>query len=89
MPNQRKSQPDNSPEEEDVGDKLRKGVGNYAKYSGMAIQMGLIITAGVFGGRYLDDTLGTAPYLTVLLALVAIFLALYVSLKDFLTGPKK
>ena len=54
------------------------------KYSGMAIQMGVIILVGVYAGKWLDEHFQTTPYLTVALALFSIFAALYTSLKDLL-----
>ena len=60
---------------------------SYAKYSGMAFQMGIIILLGTLLGQWLDTKLQTAPYLTILLALFSIFAALYIALKDFLTPP--
>jgi len=69
----------------DKGDQLR----DYAKYSGMAIQMGLIILVGTFLGKKLDAYFNLErPYLTVLFALLSIFAALYLSLKDLFTGKK-
>jgi len=55
---------------------------SYAKYSGMAIQMGVTILLGTLLGQWLDEKWQTSPYLTVLLALFSIFAALYVALKD-------
>lgn len=55
---------------------------SYAKYSGMAIQMGITILLGTLLGQWLDEQLQTSPYLTVLLALFSIFAALYIALKD-------
>lgn len=81
MPN-----PDNSKEED--GKKAgspRKQVDAYLKYSGMAIQMGVIILIGTFAGQKLDACFQTErPYLTVLMALLSIFAALYLTLKDIL-----
>lgn len=54
------------------------------KYSGMAMQMGIIILVGVYAGKWLDEHFQTAPYLTVALALFSIFAALYSTLKDLL-----
>jgi uncharacterized membrane protein YfcA len=63
----------------------RKQVDAYLKYSGMAIQMGVIILIGTFAGQKLDAYFQTArPYLTVLMALLSIFVALYLTLKDIL-----
>ena len=54
------------------------------KYSGMAMQMGIIILVGVYAGQKLDEYLGTDPYLLVFMALLSIFAALYSTLKDLL-----
>ncbi|KAA3640004.1 MAG: hypothetical protein DWQ02_02725 [Bacteroidetes bacterium] len=55
------------------------------KYSGMGIQMGLIITIGAFAGQKLDAHYQTSkPYFTVALALFSTFAALYIVLKDFI-----
>lgn len=59
----------------------------YLKYSGMAIQMGIIILAGALAGQWLDGRFETErPYFTVLLSLLSIFAALYITLKDLFTG---
>ncbi len=56
---------------------------DYMKYSGMAIQMGVIILIGVWAGQKLDERFQTlTPWFTVALALFSIFAALYVVLKD-------
>ncbi len=61
----------------------------YMKYSGMAIQMGVIILIGAFIGKKLDVYFQTErPYLTSLFALIAIFAALYLSLKDLFANNK-
>lgn len=57
---------------------------NWLKYAGMAIQMAVTILVFVFGGISLDEWLGTAPWLTVVLSLAGVAAGLYVSLKDFL-----
>ena len=55
------------------------------KYSGMAIQMGGIILIGTLIGEKLDSYLAAElPYLTILFALLSIFAALYVTLKDLI-----
>ncbi len=54
------------------------------KYSGMAVQMIGILLAFVFAGQYLDQWLGTDPWLTLVMSLLGIGSALYVSLKDFI-----
>ncbi|HEY1040187.1 MAG TPA: AtpZ/AtpI family protein [Bacteroidia bacterium] len=62
---------------------------SYLKYTGMAFQMGAIITIGVLGGRKLDQWMGwKTPIFTLVLSLVSIVAAIYLSIKDFLK-PKK
>ncbi len=76
---QPESDPADEKQPEDRGDRLR----DYAKYSGMAFQMGLIILAGTFLGKKLDEYFQMErPYLTVFFALLSIFAALYLVLKD-------
>jgi F0F1-type ATP synthase assembly protein I len=62
----------------------RKGLESYARYSGMAIQMLVIILLGVFGGFKADQWLNTKPLLTVLLSLVAVVLAIYLVTRDLI-----
>ncbi|MEZ4990443.1 MAG: AtpZ/AtpI family protein [Saprospiraceae bacterium] len=73
-------------EEEDKKDEIRKTSQSYMKYSGMAIQMGVIILVGTYLGTWLDERFQTkTPWFTVGLALFSIFAALYVTLKDLFT----
>jgi hypothetical protein len=75
----------NDESEEPLKKELRPKVDAYLKYSGMAIQMGVVILLGTLAGQWLDGYFGTErPYLTVLLALLSIFAALYLTLKDIL-----
>ncbi len=62
---------------------------NYAKYSAIAIQMLVIIFLGVFGGYKLDVLLHTLPLFTLLLSLIAVFAAIYLSVKDLIRSRKK
>jgi F0F1-type ATP synthase assembly protein I len=73
--------PDKTPDQKD---QARKRVQDYMKYSGMAMQMGIIILLGVFAGKKLDEYFHTSPFLMVALALLSIFVALYSTLKDLL-----
>jgi hypothetical protein len=55
------------------------------KYGNLAIQMGLIIGIGAWGGKKLDEHYQTSePYYTIVLSLFAIVTALYLVLKDFI-----
>ncbi len=62
----------------------KQGLNQYAKYSGMAFQMGAIIFAGAFGGLKLDQWLKTKPVFTVVLSLAAVFLSIYFVTRDLL-----
>jgi len=65
--------------------KPKKELNSYVKYSGLAIQMGLIIAAGMFAGVKLDKLIGWKfPLFTLLLSLGSVVLAIYMAIKDFL-----
>ena len=58
---------------------------NYAKYSGLAFQMGIIIAVAVWGGVKLDSLTETnKPTFTIILSLLGVFTAIYVAVKDFI-----
>lgn len=83
MPANPKKLPPNADDDaEKRKDEIRKSANSYMKYSGLAIQMGIIILIGVYGGMKLDEHFGTDPILTATLALLSTFAALYFSLKD-------
>ncbi len=63
----------------------KKPTNSYLKYSGMAIQMGLIISLFSFGGYYLDTLLQTKPILIVVGSLSGVALSLYIFIKLALT----
>lgn len=67
-----------------------KPLNDYAKYSGLAVQMAVIIGGGCYGGVKLDEYFKNTetPIFTIVLSLVSIILAMYVVLKD-LIKPKK
>ncbi len=63
---------------------------NYARYTSMATQMIIIIVAGTFGGLQLDRLVKTGfPVFTVLLSLLSVILAIYISVKDLLKNDQK
>jgi hypothetical protein len=68
----------------------QKPLNSYAKYSGIGIQMILIIGGGCYGGFKLDEHFKNTetPVFTIILSLLSIGLAMYVVLKDFI-APKK
>ena len=58
------------------------GAKGYVKYSGMAIQMVIILLLFVYGGKWLDANVGDGGIMyTAICALVGIGLALYVPLR--------
>ena len=55
----------------------------YAKYSGLAIQMGVSIGVFTWLGTYLDETQNNSnPVWTIILSLLGIAVALYIPLKE-------
>jgi len=48
----------------------------------MALQMGIVIFAGVFGGYRLDLWLNLKPLFTVLFSLTSVFIAIYMVVRD-------
>ncbi len=65
--------------------KEKKQFPNYARYTGLGIQMLVIIGAGVFGGYYLDMWLNNGlPVFLILLSLFSVGIAIYTAIKDFI-----
>ena len=64
------------------GNSKKKAMQSYARYSGMAIQLGVTIAIGAFIGQKLDEWFGLdKPLLTALCALLATIGAIYVLIK--------
>ena len=58
---------------------------DYAKYSGLAFQMGAVIAVAVWSGVKLDELTGAnKPIFTITLSLLGVFTAIYVAIKDFI-----
>ena len=58
---------------------------SYAKYSGLAFQMGAIIAITVWGGVKLDELAeNEKPTFTIILSLFGVFTAIYIAIKDFI-----
>lgn len=69
--------------------KPQKPLNAYAKYSGLGVQMAVIIGGGSYGGHKLDQHYQNhTPVFTIVLSLLSIALAMYIVLKD-LMKPKK
>ena len=61
------------------------GLNAYAKYTGLGIQMVVIILACVWGGRELDKYLAfKTPVFTIVLSLLGVFAAIYTAVRDFI-----
>jgi F0F1-type ATP synthase assembly protein I len=58
---------------------------NYARYSGLALQMAVIIVTGVFGGYYLDIYLELKyPVFSVVFSLFSVIASIYIATKELL-----
>jgi hypothetical protein len=55
---------------------------DYTRFSGIAIQMGIIIAAGVIGGVKLDGKLNCSPLFTLIGSLGSIAISLYLVIKE-------
>lgn len=67
----------------------QKPLNAYAKYSGLGIQMAVIIGGGCYGGYKLDEYYhNQTPVFTIILSLASIAISMYLVLKDFI-NPKK
>jgi heme/copper-type cytochrome/quinol oxidase subunit 4 len=64
--------------------KNKASINVYMKYSGMGIQMAIIITVLSYAGVLLDAYLSTKPTFTVILSLAAVILAMYIFIKAVL-----
>ena len=70
-----------SPEKKPEND----GISNYARYTGLGIQMIIIILITVWGGIKLDELfLLETPVFTVILSLLGVAAAIYTAIKDFI-----
>lgn len=56
----------------------------YARYSGLAVQMGVMIFLGVWGGQRLDQRWETEPWLSVTGSLFGVGASLYLVIKELL-----
>lgn len=63
---------------------------NYIRFSGIGIQMGIIITAGALGGQWLDTKQeNNFPTWTLVLTLLAIFASLYLIIREVIKMGKE
>lgn len=74
-----------SSEQDNELQKNKERLNNYAKYSAMVFQMLAVIGLGVFGGIKMDEWLNTSfPVFTVIFSFLAVILAIYYAVKDFI-----
>jgi membrane protein DedA with SNARE-associated domain len=67
-----------------------KPLNNYVKFSGMAIQMGLTIAIGAWGGSKLDEKFNTkAQLFTIIFSLLAIAISLYIVIREVIKMQKE
>lgn len=65
------------------------GLEQYAKYTGIAFEMVAIILVAVWGGMKLDEKFNDdEPLFIIIFAILGVFIALYVVLKDFIQFKK-
>lgn len=63
----------------------KKPINDYARYSSLAIQMGVIIVVFVFAGQWLDKRFSLqTPWCTVFLSLAGVAVAIYLAIKDLI-----
>ena len=73
----------------DKDQKNKPQVKTYIRFSTIAIQMGIIITAGALGGQWLDEKQGNKfPVWTLVLTLFAIFASLYQIIREVIKMGK-
>lgn len=78
------------PQNKTESEKPSQRINQFAKYSALGIQMGVLIAAGALFGKYLDDkSTRDFPLWTIILSLSAIFASLYLVLKDVLSSNNK
>ena len=66
-------------------DSKKKPLNDYVKYGAMSFQMAAIVLLFTLGGMKIDQYFGTKfPVFTLVLLLISIFAALYLTLKDFI-----
>jgi F0F1-type ATP synthase assembly protein I len=72
-------------DQKNLKDLESKGFSSYAKYSGIVIQMGVIIFLTTWGGIKLDKIAGLkTPVFTIVLSLLGVFAAIWIAVKDFI-----
>lgn len=66
----------------------KKPLNQYAQYAGMGFTMAAVMLLMIWGGYKLDEHFDKKPVFTIILTLLSIPVALYLSLKDLLKKKK-
>jgi len=70
-------------------DSSKKKVSTYLKFTSIGLQMGVLVTAAAFGGRWLDEKQGNeTPIWTLVLILISIFASLYQIIREVIKMGK-
>ena len=69
--------------------KPSSSLNQYARFSGIAIQMGVIIGFSAWGGQKLDEHFNLSkPYLTIVCSLLGVAFALYLIIREVIKMGK-
>jgi hypothetical protein len=72
--------------DKNLKNKSQKGLNSYAKYSGVAFQMGIIIFAGTFGGIKLDKLVRFSfPVFTLVFSFLSVIIAMFIMIKELIS----
>lgn len=75
---------------ENPSKKPSNSLNQYARFSGIAIQMGVIIGLSAWGGKKLDEHFNlNKPYLTIVCSLTGVAIALYLIIREVIKMGKK
>lgn len=75
---------------ENPSKKPSSSLNQYARFSGVAIQMGVIIGVSAWGGKKLDEHFNlNKPYLTIVCSLTGVAIALYLIIREVVKLGKK
>ena len=75
---------------ENPSKKPNNSLNQYTRFSGIAIQMGVIIGVSAWGGKKLDEHFNlNKPYLTIVCSLTGVAVALYLVIREVIKMGKK
>jgi len=74
---------------ENKGNENKSPIKNIVRFSGLAFQMGALITIGALVGQWIDDKQTSEfPLWTLILTLFAVFTSLYIVIREVLKMNK-